>query len=125
MNTIEVKPGKYTVQEIKAYTRLIKLQQGKENYERTLDSFEKLVLSPIWSTVLAYILIEGLQKSNFMPNTAGTILEGAVIAGNMTDAMAKSGVLLEMFKAGKDTAGSAGGVVKSVLPLLLAAGAAA
>lgn len=72
------------------------------------------MFAPIDNSVL------GRLEAIFKPDA----LEAAIVGATMTNAVAKSGILQQLVSSGGEAVKTTTGVVKDVLPLLLAAGAA-
>lgn len=130
----------------------LKLKVDQERYytNQLANTIGPLVSNPAMQLLAFVVVIEILQRVKFdfgtyqtiptlngpqtikIPNYSalitpqlGTILEGGALLTGLISSLGKSDVIEKLTKAGTDTAKAAGPVISSVLPLLMAAGAAA
>ena len=73
-----------------------------------------LLNHPVYSVLIAFVVVEYLQSKGLMGNIAGTTLEGGLITSDVLSSLAKSGALADLAKIGGEAA--------KLAPLVLAAG---
>ncbi len=106
------RPDKTRLKELRAARDLAGVQAMKE-------VALELIGNPVFGLVAAFVLIEYLQRHNWMPSIAGTVLEGALVAGGFMESLAKSGMLRDFVQGAQ----AGGQTLATIAPLLLAAGA--
>ncbi len=97
--------------------KLAKLQDRALSRQQLISMLD----NPVFSVLLAVILIEALQQiklpsGDYFMSRTGTVLEGALLTEGVLTALAKSGALKQMMDAGGQTAGT----LSKLAPLLLA-----
>lgn len=76
--------------------RIARIDADREFRRQAIE----LLKHPVYSTLIAFIAIEALQKHGYMGNLVGTALETALVAGPVLQEMAKSGVINSFIEAG-------------------------
>jgi len=86
--------------------KLAKLARDQKN----LDMLVSLLTHPVYSVVLAFVLIEVLQSQKVMGTVAGTVLETGLVAQPVLTSLANSGIVESL-----------GNAAPALLPLLIKA----
>lgn len=60
-------------------TEAIRIEEMRAR-QATIDGVLDILKQPVVASVIGYALVEGLQKAKIMPDVAGTVLEGGIIA---------------------------------------------
>ena len=61
--------------------------------DASITTLRLLLASPVASLVIAYFVIEWAQREHYMPELAGTILEGALLTEAALKSISDSGIL--------------------------------
>jgi hypothetical protein len=105
--------------------QLKKLEIHDRESARILDLVSSMLANPVVMVIAGVTIVEQLQIHKIIGNVEKYGLYTAIAGDSMLSALSKSGILASMLKSGETAAAGAGTIVKDVLPLLLAAGAAA
>lgn len=96
----------------------------KELITDSINGAVQFMGNPMVALVAGVTTLEYLRRKEMLTFFTAGILEAAILGSTMTNAVAKSGIINQLYKAGEENTSKAASTARDLLPLLLTAGGA-